>query len=297
MLAWLLAFTVTRLLPLALTLSPELYGPEVSDPTGDLNRYAGWAQAIVAEGQAPYREVDIEYPPGALPFVVVPALLGQARFSPEIFVGMMILLDAAGFIALLALARRTGSYGGVVAWLLLPPVLGVLLYGRLDLIPAVALLLALERAHARRWSTSGVWLGLGAAGKLIPGLFLPLLLLGAAGRRLRVLGGVALGAGVAWLPFAPHTAELLNDVVGYHNARGIHLESIWGSVLNLQRIAGGPVALVFEFGAFHVEGPGAATMLRWTTIISVGLVVSTALIATARWWRRPERAGVELPLA
>lgn len=297
LLAWLLAFTVTRLLPLALTLSPELYGPEVSDPTGDLNRYAGWAQAIVAEGQAPYREVDIEYPPGALPFVVVPALLGQARFSPEIFVGMMILLDAAGFIALLALARRTGSYGGVVAWLLLPPVLGVLLYGRLDLIPAVALLLALERAHARRWSTSGVWLGLGAAGKLIPGLFLPLLLLGAAGRRLRVLGGVALGAGVAWLPFAPHTAELLNDVVGYHNARGIHLESIWGSVLNLQRIAGGPVALVFEFGAFHVEGPGAATMLRWTTIISVGVVVSTALIATARWWRRPERAGVELPLA
>ena len=297
LLAWLLAFTVTRLLPLALTLSPELYGAEVSDPTGDLNRYAGWAQAIVAEGQAPYREVDIEYPPGALPFVVVPALLGQARFSPEIFVGMMILLDAAGFIALLALARRTGSYGGVVAWLLLPPVLGVLLYGRLDLIPAVALLLALERAHARRWSTSGVWLGLGAAGKLIPGLFLPLLLLGAAGRRLRVLGGVALGAGVAWLPFAPHTAELLNDVVGYHNARGIHLESIWGSVLNLQRIAGGPVALVFEFGAFHVEGPGAATMLRWTTIISVGLVVSTALIATARWWRRPERAGVELPLA
>jgi glycosyl transferase family 87 len=294
---WLLAFAVTRLLPLTLTMDPSLYGPEVSDPNGDIRRYAGWASAIVADGQAPYREVDIEYPPGSLPFVMVPALVSHGEFSLGAFLALMMLVDAAGFVALLLLARRTGSYWGVVTWLVLPPLLGVLLYGRLDLIPAVALLLALEQAYGRRWVTGGVWLGLGAAAKLVPGLFLPLGLLAAKGGRLRLLGGVALGAGVAWLPFAGDTGELLHDVLGYHSARGIHLESMWGSLLNLQRIEGAPVSLVFEFGAFHIAGPGAATMLRWTTILSLVLVFVTALIAAVRWWRKPERAGLELPLA
>jgi Glycosyltransferase family 87 len=310
------AFAVTRLLPIALTLYPSLYG-DISDPTGDLSRYAGWAEQIVGEGLAPYREVDIEYPPGSLPFVVVPALFGHAEFSRSVFVGMMFALDAFAFGTLLSMARRragaggeaerqradargpaaAGAYGGVVAWLLLPPLLGVLLYGRLDLIPAVALLLGLERAHARRWATSGVWLGLGAAAKLFPALFVPFAAVAAGGRRLRLLAGVVAGGLVAWLPFAGDTDQLIEDVLGYHGARGIHLESLWGSLLNLSRVSGGPVELVFEFGAFHIEGPGAATMLWWTTVSSVAIVVLGVGVAVLRWWRHPQRAAVELPLA
>jgi hypothetical protein len=338
--AWWSLFAVTRLLPLVLTLYPSLYGPDVSDPTGDINRYAGWANQIIGQGLVPYREVDVEYPPGSLPFVVVPEMVGQAQFSRPAFVAMMIVVDAVAYGTLLLLARRTGEgerqraggwgatgegerqraggwgatgegehqraggwgatgegHLGVVTWLLLPPVLGVLLYGRLDLLPAVALLVALERAHARRWFTSGVWFGLGAAAKLVPVLFVPLAMAAAAGRRTRLLAGVVAGGLVAWLPFAGHTGELIHDVLGYHSARGIHLESVWGSWLNLERVAGGPVELVFEYGAFHIVGPGAGTMLRWTTALSIAIVVISALIATARWWRRPQRARLELPLA
>jgi hypothetical protein len=300
--AWWLAFAATRLVPIALTLYPSLYGPDVSDPTGDIRRYGGWAEQIVGEGLAPYREVDLEYPPGSLPFVVVPALFGPARFSPLVFVALMLAVDAFGYATLLAMARRRageryGAYGGAVTWLLLPPVLGVLLYGRLDLIPAVALLVGLERAHARRWFTSGVWLGLGAAAKLFPALFVPFAALAATGRRVRLLAGVVAGALVAWLPFAGDTGELIHDVLGYHSARGIHLESLWGSVLNLERVAGGPVELVFEFGAFHIVGPGADTMLRWTTALSVAIVAFSVCIAALRWLRRPQRAALELPLA
>jgi len=299
---WWLAFAATRLLPIALTLYPWLYGPDVSDPTGDIRRYAGWADQIVGEGLAPYREVDVEYPPGSLPFVVVPALFGPARFSPLLFVALLVAVDVLGYATLLSLARRGagegyGPYSGVVTWLLLPPVLGVLLYGRLDVLPAVALLLGLERAHARRWLTSGVWLGLGAAAKLFPALFVPFAVLAATGRRLRLLAGVAVGGLVAWLPFAGDTGELIHDVLGYHSARGIHLESLWGSVLNLERVAGGPVELVFEFGAFHIVGPGADTMLRWTTALSVAVVALGICIAALRWLRRPQRAATELSLA
>jgi hypothetical protein len=321
-----LAFAATRVLPIALTLYPMLYG-DISDPTGDLSRYAGWAHEIVGEGLAPYREVDIEYPPGSLPFVVVPAVLGQGEFSRPVFVAMMFALDAFAFATLLSMAkrrrggedaegederqraggrgslgdgggwRRAGAYGGVATWLLLPPLLGVLLYGRLDLIPAVALLLGLERAHARRWSTSGVWLGLGAAAKLFPALFVPIAAVAAGGRRLRLLAGVVAGGLVAWVPFAGDTGDLINDVLGYHSARGIHLESLWGSLLNLARVSGGPVELVFEFGAFHIEGPGAEAMLTVTTVLSVALVVAGLGVAVLRWWRRPQRAALELPLA
>lgn len=295
--AWLLAFAVTRLVPLLLTLDPSLYGTGVSDPTGDLGRYAGWAELVVAEGLAPYRDVDIEYPPGSLPFVLLPALLAQAQFSRAIFVGLMIGVDLAAFVALLVLGRRTGSRWGAVTWLVLPPLLGVVLYARLDLVPAAAVLLGLERAHARRWAVSGVWFGLGTAAKLFPGLLLPLALIAAAGRRVRLVAGAAIGGAVAWLPFAGDTGDLITDVFGYHSARGIHLESIWGAVLNLRRIEGGPVELVFDYGAFHIVGPGSDLMLRATTALSVALVALFVAAAWARWWRRPELAPTELPLA
>lgn len=295
--AWVLAFAVTRLLPLALTFEPSLYGPDISDPTGDLRLYGGWGDQIVGDGLAPYREIDIEYPPGSLPFVIVPALLGQGEFSPAIFVALLVVLDTVAFGALLMLARRTGAYRGAATWLLLPPLLGVVLYARLDLVPAVATLLALERAHARRWFASGVWIGLGAAAKLFPALLIPLALMAAARRRGHLLAGLAVGAAAAWLPFASDTGEMLHDVLSYHNARGIHLESLWGSLLNLQRITGGPVDLVFEYGAFHITGPSAPTMLLWTTWISVAVVAICVLIAVLRWWRRPALAHTELPLA
>jgi hypothetical protein len=86
-------------------------------------------------------------------------------------------------------------------------------------------------------------------------------------------------------------------VLGYHSGRGIHLESVWGSWLNLNRVAGGPAELVFEFGAFHIVGPDAELMLRWTTALSIAIVVASTLIAVVRWRRRPRRAQMELPLA
>src|SRR5690606_28946750 len=49
--------------------------------------------------------------------------------------------------------------------------------------------------------------------------------------------------------------------------------------------------------AFHITGPGADTMLRLTTAISVAVVVGAVAIAVVRWWRDPDRAGTELPLA
>lgn len=291
------AFAATRVVPVALTLQPALYGAELSNPAGDLARYAAWADAMVADGLVPYRHFDVEYPPGALPFVVAPALLGGMRFSPVAFVSLMVVVDLVGLSALAALVRRGGSPVGVMVWLVLPPLLGVVLYGRLDLLPAVALLLALERLHARRWSVGGWWLGLGAAAKLVPGLFVPLAAISAARKGWWVIAGTVAGGLIAWLPYAGDTAQIWHDVVGYHGTRGIHLESLWGSLLNVWRLLGGPVDLLFERGAFGITGPMAPTVARLSTTVDVAIVVAATGIAAVRWRGRPHRAPVELPLA
>ncbi|CAN5912478.1 hypothetical protein BH23ACT10_BH23ACT10_09060 [soil metagenome] len=295
--AALAAFAVTRVAPIVLTLQPSLYGAAISNPAGDLARYAAWAGVIVGDGLVAYRDVDIEYPPGALPFVIAPALVGGAQFSSRVFVGLMVVVDLVGFTALLRLARRGGSPAGALLWLVLPPLLGVVLYGRLDLLPAVALLLALERLHARRWTVGGWWLGLGAAAKLVPGLFVPLALVAAGVRRWWVLAGAAAGGLVAMLPYAGEVGQIWHDVAGYHGTRGVHLESLWGSLLNVQRLVGGPVDLLFDRGAFGITGPAAATIVRWTTVVNVAIVLVAVVIAVVRWRARPEQARAELPLA
>lgn len=291
------AFLVTRAAPVVLTLHPQLYGPEISNPAGDVGRYATWGTAAIGHGLVPYRDFDVEYPPGALPFVLVPAVLGGGTFSPPAFVGMLVVVDLAAFLVLVAWARRGGSWAGAAAWLVLPPALGVVLYGRLDLLPAVALLIATERAHARRWTASGVWLGLGAAAKVVPGVFLPVFVVAAVGRRWRVIAGAAAGGALACLPYAADTRELWDDVVGYHLARGIHLESLWGSALNLARLRGASMTLLYEHGAFGITGHGAAGMLVASAVLVVGVVAAAVGVALARWPGRPWRARAELAVA
>lgn len=291
------AFVVTRALPVVLTTQPQLYGPQLSDPAGDLGRYAAWAGAMVRDGRAPYTDFDVEYPPGVLPFVIMPALVGDTEFSTAAFIALLVVVDLAGLAALVVVVRRGGSPAGAVLWLALPGLLGVVLYGRLDLVCAVALLLALERTHARRFAAAGLWLGLGTAAKLVPGLALPLLLLAAPRGRMRLLAGALTGALAAWLPHAAAGREIVHDVIGYHAARGVHLESLWGSVLNLQRLTGRPVALLFERGAFGITGPTALLMVRASTVLDVVIVAGVSVIAAVRWHRRGYRARSELPLA
>ena len=90
---------------------------------------------------------------------------------------MSVAFDALGLLAVYRLARRRGSWWGVVAWLALLPLLGPVSYTRLDMAVAACLAWALERIEAGRWTTGGAVLGLGTAIKITPGLLLPAVVL------------------------------------------------------------------------------------------------------------------------
>jgi hypothetical protein len=53
--------------------------------TPDVYLYRQWGIQIIASGSMPYSEVSIEYPPGVLPFVMLPAWLLDRLSVPFLF--------------------------------------------------------------------------------------------------------------------------------------------------------------------------------------------------------------------
>lgn len=245
---------------------------------GDLGSYEPDAEALL-DGQVAYLEVDLEYPPGSLPVIVLPALATPAVGYRTAFVALSLALDAAGFAGLVRLGRREGSAAGAWLWLAGVPLLGPLAVTRLDLLPAVATIWACERVAAGRSAVAGGWLGLGAVAKLYPGLLvLPML---AATRRASVLWGAAGVALLGLLPFLPVASALAVDVLGYHLERGLQVESTWATPLLVAGSRGAAVFPSFSFGAHHMEG-GAAPLLK-----TVASLAALAALAGGTWlsWR------------
>jgi hypothetical protein len=183
---------------------------------------------------------------------------------------------------MLALARRWGGGLGPWAWVGLVTLLGPIAYLRLDLVPAVATIWALERAAAGAWLTSGAWIGFGTLVKLYPALLLPVVWLRSR-RRAGILAGAAVVAIAGLAPLAGSLQELAGSVIGYHLGRGIQVESSWGLMLLVASRSGYPVSVAYNFGAFHVDA-GIAGQLEWAA-----LALSAAGLAGALWWS--SRAG------
>jgi hypothetical protein len=282
-------FLVTRLALAWMADGVTPYPEEWVD--GDIYIYETDARAM-SEGALPYVDLDIEYPPGSLPSILVPALLSPTLGYRTAFIAVSMLVDAAGFAGLLLLARRWGSDAGPWLWVIGVPLLGPLVYLRFDMVPAVVTILALERVAAGRVAVGGAWLGYGAITKIYPGMLaLPVL---AATRKPRLLVGAALAAA---LPLAALAAvigpgslvALVTDVLGYHTARGIQVESTWATgLLTAGALGVTDVSTNYSFFAHHVEG--AVTPLIKT--IALGCAVAALALGTwlgYRTGRRVER--------
>ncbi|MFN2490737.1 MAG: glycosyltransferase 87 family protein [Actinomycetota bacterium] len=267
--ALLTVFVVTRLLGAWLADHPQTYGAPEVKITGDPERYRFWGGALALEGLAPYSEVRIEYPPAALPFLVAPIPWESGGHSYRTgFIVSMLVVDAAGLAGLVVIARRRGSLLGAWSWVVLIPLLGPIAYVRLDLVPAVATIWAIERTTARSWLGAGAALALGALAKLYPALLVPAAWTGAGDRR-RLVAGVAGVVLIALLPLLGTLDALWDSVLGYHSERGIQVESTWGLALLLLAKTGRPVTVAYNFGAFHVAADAAGRLEAFADALSV----------------------------
>ena len=286
-------WVLTRAILLVVSLNPRLYSAAVF---GDVRFYAAKVERIF-QGELPYRDVAIEYPPGSVPFTILPGLVvGTGAGYRVAFACEMVLVDAVGLWAASRLARIVdqGRRRIPLAYVLAMVAMGPLLVLRFDLVPAVCVLLAATMAAEGRPGWAAAALGYGTAAKIFPGVLAPLLVLGlvpAMGWRrslLRTVPPFLAGFGLTVVPALLLSVRGTADSVLFHVQRGVQIESLWANAIALLDLFGGPQArTVTSFGAYDLSSSvsDAAKLLSG--------VATLAMLAGAAWlvWRRSRRLG------
>ena len=250
------------------------------------------------EGEVPYREFELEYPPGALPVFVLPSLGSEGRYD-LLFDALMLVCGAAA-VALVAIALAAAGAGpgalaaGVGLAAMAPLLLGPVPLTRYDLWPAVLLAGALAALAAGRPRLGLGVLGLAVAAKLYPLVVLPLALLYVARARGRREALVGLGVFAAVLalvvgPFALLGWDGLVESVTRHTGRPLQLESLGAAVLlvaDRMRLYDATVAT--SHGSQNLVGSLPEALATWQTVAQA-LAVALVWFLFARSSRGPAR--------
>jgi Glycosyltransferase family 87 len=219
------------------TVAWELSGDAVTD----VRLYHAYGEQI-AGGAVPYRDFAFEYPPAALPAIVLPALVTDSVAGYRaVFVAEMAIVGFVGVLlvaaALRALDRPTAEKRlALAAVALLPLLLGGVILTRFDLVPAALVAAALLLVALGRHRAAALVVGVGIAVKLYPALLVPLLGVAAwrrGGRReLRVvIALVAVPVLVAYLPFLLVAPDGVADSISRQLGRPLQIESLGAGVL------------------------------------------------------------------
>ncbi len=216
----------------------------------DWPTYQRYGDAIWNHGLVPYRDFAVEYPPGALAVVILPAAFRNyaAAFAWEMAVcGLAI-------VAVVTAIRR-----GAAFYVALAPVLaGSLILSRFDLWPALLTVAALAAFLSERHVLGWALLGAAVAAKLWPLVLVPLALVWSyrAGRARAALAGLAVAAGV-FAPFALVAPHGLWDSLSGQASRPLQIESLGASLFT----AFGHPSVISSHGSQNVAGHGGIAAL------------------------------------
>ena len=281
-----LAILVFLVASFAVTRPPWSEGVQISD-VPDYQRYG---EAIMA-GNFPFRDIAIEYPPGALAAFVPPAI---ASDSPDeyarAFAWLMrlfgIVLIVAVAVALRALGASPWRRAGVLAVVALSPLLlGRLPLQRFDLLPAALSGLAVAFVLTRRDRLAFVALALGTGTKLYPAVLLPIFVAWVwqhSGRRRAVTGLAVFAAVLAAmiLPFAVLAADGLSDAFTQQADRPLQRESTAaGALLALHHVAGLDLQTVRSHGSQNFSGAVPDLLASLSVVAQLAVLAAIWLIA------------------
>ncbi|WP_329338427.1 glycosyltransferase 87 family protein [Streptomyces sp. NBC_00663] len=240
--------------------------------------YAHW-YGVLTTGTFPANDPLWQYPPGAGPVLLSPALLPGLTYL-QAFVALTLLADAAITYALTRAGARPGrSPRGAALWTGGLPLLLHVPLARYDVqVTALAVLALLTLSRSTR--ACGAFAALGALVKVWP----VLVLLGVErGRATRSVGRWAALTGAATLALLLARFDNPLAFLRQQGGRGVQIESLGGTALGLATHAGRPGTVRYQYGALEYTGP------------YVSLIAHASLAATAvaggllLWWR--VRAG------
>ena len=248
----------------------------------DLPRYRDYGVAM-RHGDVPYRDFRVEYPPGALPAFVAPALartdVRGYRITFEVLLGVLAgcLLLVTAPLARHARAPALAAVAFVASGTL---ALGAVTLGHYDLWPALLVSGFLAALLADRRVLSAVLLGCAIAAKLYAVVLLPLGLLWLLRREGRASAArwtaVAAGVAAAWfVPFLVLSPGGLWWSVSEQASRPLQLESGAASVLLVaHQLFGVSLGVDFSHTSVNLGGRLAAAAAAATTLAEAAVLVA-----------------------
>ena len=257
--------------------------------------YQGYGEDVV-HGEVPYRDFDVEYPPGALPVFVAPAIGSPSAHGYRSRFDLLMLVCGIGAVA--AVAAALGALGagpvrlaaalGLAA--VTPLLLGPVVLTRYDLWPAALAAAAFAALCSGRDRLSFALLGLAVTAKVYPAVLAPLFVAHVWRRRGAREAAVAagIGLGVAAAVFAAFVALAPGgvwDTVVRQTTRPLQIESLGSAVL---------IAAHHLFGlGLRVETTHGSQNLAGSLPNAVGAaesaVVLAGLVALWLWFARRPR--------
>ncbi|MDQ3858098.1 MAG: glycosyltransferase 87 family protein [Actinomycetota bacterium] len=249
--------------------------------------YRGYGDRIV-DGQVPYRDFGLEYPPAALPAFALPSLAGSEDYG-AVF-ELLMLGCGAGAVCLVALALAAAGVparalvGGVSFAALSPLLLGPVLLSRYDLWPAVLTVAALAAlARGRDRLGLGV-LGLAVGAKLYPLVLAPIALAYVARRRggREALAAASVFAAVlalVFLPFALVAPGGLARSLERQAGRPLQIESLGaGVLLAAHRVGLYEARVESSHGSQNLAGGAPDALAKVQTLVQALAVMGVWLV-------------------
>ena len=247
------------------------------DQIVDTPVYESYGEAM-ENGEVPYRDFRVEYPPGALPMFVLPAL---ADADYRVAFEWLMALCGGGLVVAVALAARQLGLGfGTLAFVALSPLaIGSVILTRFDLWPAMLASFALAALLYERLRLGHVLLGASIAAKLYPAVFLPLTVAYAwrrHGRREALrCGALALGVVVAiYLPFFVVAPGGVLSSLGRQLSRPLQIESLGSAVLlGAHQAFGVGIEMQSSHGSQNLAGAAPDVLAVLLSLAQVAVVV------------------------
>jgi uncharacterized membrane protein len=269
----------------------------------DVHVYQGYAESFL-HGALPYRDVFVEYPPGAFAVLMPPTAFGASHYNAAFkslmaFCGALTILLVALVLAELG-ASRLRLFVAVGLLALAPVALGPISLNTYDAWPALLSVLALLFILRDRPLLAGGTLGLAVSAKVYPLVLVPLAgiyVWRRAGprRAAAALCALLVAAAVVVVPFAAYDLHGVASSFRSQAERGLQVESLGASLLLVADRLGLYDAHVVE--TTGVAGRNVAgSVPHWVAVVTV---VLEALAVLAVWglYARARDLRARLPLA
>lgn len=255
-------------------------GLYTSEQVGDVKLFERFGDQML-DGRIPYHDFFVEYPPGALPAFALPALTDGYTLAfklEQIALGSIAIALMVVTLALLRAPR--GRLHAAAAFAGLAPLaLGPTTLNRYDLWPAALLAGALAALVARRHALGLALLAVAVLAKGYAVVVLPPALLYVrrrGGPRALRRGSAAFAAVAVAIvaPFAAVGAGGLRESLRVQLGRGLHLESLGGSLLAGADRLGVATTKVVPGFAFELEGRLPDTVALLSTLAELGALIA-----------------------